>query len=86
MDQLIEVLQEIRDGILTMNSNIEELKTSVEELKGQGLYNSISDVCDKLESLASDIKGNGLYDSLSDVCNKLDQISDVLNSIELNTM
>jgi len=86
LEQLIEVLQEIRDGIYSINSNIEDLKVSVEELKGQGLYNSISDVCDKLESLASDIKGNGLYDSLSDVCNKLDEISTILNSIDTNTM
>jgi hypothetical protein len=46
-----------------------------------GLFNSISDIYYKLES----IKGSGEYDSLPDVWNKLDEISTTLNSIDLNT-
>ena len=42
----------------------------LEEIKGEGLYNSISDVYDKLE----EIKGDGLYSSLGDVCDKLEEI------------
>lgn len=88
MDQLLEVLQDIRDGIYSMNSNIEQLIDSVGELKGSGLYNSISDVCDKLDSVSSTveaIKGVGLYDTISDVCDKLDSISSSLESIDINT-
>ncbi|MEK4359873.1 hypothetical protein NYE48_22885 [Paenibacillus sp. FSL M7-1455] len=86
MESLIEVLLEIRNGIYAMNANIEELKNSVEELKGNGLYNSITDVCDKLDSMSEDIVGNGLFNSLSDVYNKLDEISSTLDSIDANTM
>ncbi|MBE6064216.1 hypothetical protein [Clostridium cochlearium] len=55
MEELIEVLQEIRNGINDMNFNIEQLKESVEELKGIGVYNSISDVCDKLDDVYSSV-------------------------------
>lgn len=82
MEEMIEILKEIRDGIYSMNENIGDLKDSIDELKGNGLYNSITDVCDKLELVASDIKGNGLYDSLSDVCDKLSDISSSLNTID----
>jgi|GEM_PF-1922003 predicted nuclease with TOPRIM domain len=94
MDALIEVLREIRDGIYSINENVEhlhdsfdelkgsveELKESVEGLKGSGLYDTLSDVCDKVESL----KG-GLYD-FSDVCSRLDDIIRVLHSIDTNTL
>ncbi|MGM0882445.1 MAG: hypothetical protein ACQEXQ_15575 [Bacillota bacterium] len=55
---MIELLKEIRDGIYSMNENIGDHKDSIDELKGNGLYNSFTDVCDKLESVASDIKSN----------------------------
>lgn len=80
MEELIEVLQEIRDGINYMNTNIDELKNSIEELKGIGLYTSISDICDKLESVENEvdnIKGNTGYD--------LTDIYDVLSNIDINT-
>lgn len=87
MDQLVEVLQEIRDGIYSMNSNIEDLKISLEELKGTGLYNSISDVYDKLGDInttSEGIKGSGLYDSISDVCEKLDSVTGAIEAISVN--
>ena len=49
MDELLAVLQDIRDGINSMALSIENLNESVNDLKGFGLYNSISDVNEKLE-------------------------------------
>lgn len=73
MDQLIEVLQEIRDGIYLLNTNMEELKS---EVMGSGVYNTVSDVCEKLESVETLLNGltsHGVY-NLEDVCSKLDAI------------
>ena len=81
MESLIEILQEIRDGIYSMNSSIEDLKNSIDELRGNGLYNSIADLHDKLDEISdtlTGIKGVGTYDSISDVCDKLDEISSTL--------
>lgn len=85
MDQLLHVLIEIRDGINLINSNISELQTSVENIQGIGLYNSLSDVSEKLDSLneaVDSIKGIGYNDTLSDVCDKLDDVTSALSSIE----
>ena len=78
MEQLLEVLQEIRDGIYMLNSNVEDLKN---EITGTGVYNSLSDVCDKLDAVEGLLTGLTSYGTyvLSDVCNKLD-------SIDSNTM
>ncbi|RKD23120.1 hypothetical protein BEP19_12935 [Ammoniphilus oxalaticus] len=53
MEELLSVLVDIRNSIDNLNSNIIELKDSVKELRGDGLYNSITDVCDKLDTLNS---------------------------------
>lgn len=52
MDELILVMQEIKDILLTINSNIETLNSNVESLASGGVY-SISDVCDKLDTISS---------------------------------
>ena len=77
MDELISVLEDIKELLNDMNNklelidvNISELKEEVISVKGSGVYDSISDVCDKLDS----IQGTGIYDSIVDVCNKLDAI------------
>jgi len=46
------LMQDIKDILLTINSNIEELNEKVESLANGGAY-SISDICDKLDSIAS---------------------------------
>lgn len=78
MEQLLEVLQEIRDGIYSVNSNIIDLKN---EITGSGVYNSLSDVCDKLDAVESALTGLTSYGTytLTDVCSRLD-------SIDANTM
>lgn len=77
MDELIEILQEIRDGINNINYNIEQLTDSVEELKGDGLNNSVSDICNKVDTIGDtveEIKGNGFNNSIADICDKLEVI------------
>lgn len=51
MEELLEVLEAIKDGVANINSNLEELRESVEEIKGDGLYNTLTDVCDKLDEI-----------------------------------
>lgn len=77
MDEMIVLLTEIRNllsGIDNKLFNVEfeisALNDKVDDIKGTGVYGSISDVFDKLD----EIKGTGLYDSISDVCDKLDSI------------
>jgi len=86
LEDLIEVLKEIRDGIYQLNGRVDNINDSLSELKGYGVYNSLSDIHDQLEKVAQEIKGDSLYNNLSDVCNKLDDISSALHSIDLNTM
>ena len=63
MDELVSVMQDILAELQEMNSKLDEIK-------GYGLDNSISDLASKLE----DIKGTGLYKSLSDVCDKIESL------------
>ena len=77
MNELISVLEDIKELLCDMNNklelidvNISELKTEVRSVKGDGIYDSISDVCDKLDS----IQGTGIYNSIVDICDKLDTI------------
>lgn len=63
MDELISVMQD-------MLVELQEMNSKLDEIKGNGLYNSISDLSEKLD----EIKGNGLYNSLSDVCDKIDSL------------
>jgi division protein CdvB (Snf7/Vps24/ESCRT-III family) len=80
-------LEEIRDGINTMNYNMEQLRNSIDELKGYGLYSSVSDICDKLESVEREInslKGSTGYD-LTDIHSELTDIQSNLFNIDMNT-
>ena len=53
-----------------MNSKLDYISNDINSIKGRGVYDSLSDVCDKLD----EIKGNGIYGSLADVCDKLDSL------------
>ncbi|MGL4912862.1 MAG: hypothetical protein ACRC3Y_10595 [Romboutsia sp.] len=64
MEELVEILKEINDNIILLNEKLDDIK-------GDGLYSSLSDVCDKIEDMKDNIQGNGLYNNLSDVCDKL---------------
>lgn len=81
MDEMITLLEEIRDLLVEMNDKLDDIK-------GYGVNTSISDVCDKLDTISGmgiytlsdvcskidEVKGSGIYDSISDVCTKLDAI------------
>jgi len=70
MDELIEIMSELL-------AEIRELNSKIDDIKGSGIYNSINDICDKLDDVKSsidDLKGNGVYDSISDVCDKIDSL------------
>lgn len=70
MDELVFVMEEIRDLLSEMNSKLDNISNDINQIKGNGVYDSLADVCDKLD----EIKGNGLYNNLSDVCDKLDSL------------
>lgn len=44
MDELISVLESIL-------SELQKMNTKLDEIKGSGLYDSISDACDKLDDV-----------------------------------
>ena len=81
MDEMITLLEEIRDLLGEMNGKLDDIK-------GYGVDTSISAVCDKLDAISGmgiyslgdvcskidEVKGSGIYDSISDVCTKLDAI------------
>ena len=48
MDELVTVLESILSELQTMNSKLDEIK-------GMGMYDSISDVCDKLDEVGDKI-------------------------------
>ena len=68
-DILMMILQEIRRN----NQLLENIQGTLQEIRGDGLYNSLTDVCTKLEESANAIRGDGLYNSLSDVCGRLEE-------------
>lgn len=63
MDELVSVMQDILVELREMNSKLDDIK-------GYGTCNSLSDVCDKLE----DIKGTESCNSLSDVCEVIESL------------
>jgi len=75
MEELVSVMEEIRDQLVLMNSKLDMISMDIDAIKGVGLNNSISDVYDKME----EIIGTGLYNSLSDVCDKLDNVETAID-------
>lgn len=49
MDDMIALLEEIRDLLVEMNGKLDDIK-------GDGIYTSIGDVCDKLDALDTTIE------------------------------
>jgi len=72
MNELVSILEDIRDQLAHLNDRIDSLT-------GCGCHN-ISDIVEAMES----IKGVG-YD-LSDVCSRLDSIDSSLSSIDTTIM
>ena len=63
MDELVNLMEQIL-------AELQEINSKLDDIKGSGLDNSISDLADKL----NDIKGLGPYDSLTDVCDKIESL------------
>ena len=86
MDELIDIMKSILIEVQEMNMKLDNIDTSINEIKGFGLYNSISDICDKLDSTQEkleEIKGNGLYNSISEVGYKIEEVD---SSISLSNI
>ena len=49
MDELIEIISELL-------TEIRELNSKIDDIKGFGLYGSINDVCDKLDDIKSEVE------------------------------
>lgn len=58
MDRVVDVLQNILFELQEMNSKLDDIK-------GSGLYNSISDVCDKLDEVKEEL--SEIDSSISDL-------------------
>ncbi|REJ07740.1 hypothetical protein [Halobacillus trueperi] len=82
MEELVDILRDIKMELQEMNRKLDDIDRSIESLKGSGVYDSVSDLYDKLD----EIMGRGLYNSITDVNEKLDSISSSLDTIELNTI
>lgn len=58
MDELISVMEDIRDILSSIDTKLDtltyqvgSLDSEISDIKGYGLYNSIADICDKLDNL-----------------------------------
>lgn len=85
MDEIITLLAEIRDLLVEVN-------TKLDDIKGDGIYTSISDVCDKIDAISvsgmcsigdvcsriDDLQGPGIYNTIGDVCTKLDTLDSTI--------
>lgn len=77
MNELVLIMEEIRDLLSEMNDKLDVISNDINSIKGIGIYDSLSDVCNKLD----EIKGIGVYDSLADICNKLDLLDTTCSMI-----
>lgn len=78
-DILCLILEEIREG----NRKLESIEDAIQEIKGTGLYNSLADIYEKIDSVKDEIQGTGLYNSLTDICEKIDSAKDEIQGTGL---
>ena len=62
MEDLYEVLCDIRNGqtqlgdiLIDIHSKLMDIESKIDDIQGPGVYNQISDVCDKLDDLERSI-------------------------------
>ena len=82
MEEVVSVLEEIRDYLASIDNKLDELKVvnlKLDALMGSGPFTGISDIWDKLD----EIKGDGVYNSLSDICDKLESVETEIGMINL---
>jgi len=71
MDEMIMVMK-------AMLAELQSINEKLDEIKGDGLYCSVTDIYDKL----NEIQGDGMYNTLSEVCEKLDSVDSSVGSLE----
>ena len=69
MDEIVLIMTEILGELREINSKLDDIK-------GYGIDNSITDICSKLD----DLKGSGI-NSIDDVCDKLDRIESSIDAM-----
>lgn len=77
MEEVVGLLRDIL-------SELQELNGKIDDLKGWGTYNNISDICSKITDASDEICGKidslqgGIYD-INDIYRKVDEINDHLD-------
>ncbi len=86
-EQVVTLLESINETLSTLLQGQLATVQLLQSIQGDELFNSISDVYEKLDSIndkLDDIKGAGVFNSISDVCDKLDEVDQSLSSIEMS--
>ena len=55
MEELVWVMEDIRDLLKEIKNEIKEFKDDLKKIQGSGSYNSISDIWKKLDDIYFDI-------------------------------
>jgi len=55
VNNLEQILKEILKELKEINLKLESIDNHVHEIKGTGLYDSVSDVCEKLDEICSSV-------------------------------
>lgn len=78
-------MEEILQQLLIMNENLTTITAyqslildEIKEVKGSGLYNNISDVCDKLDT----IQGDNIHYTIEDLHKQMESMHLTLTLIE----
>ena len=78
MEELIEIMGDIRYLLMDLNNKVDVLLEST-ETNSENINDNLENINDNLEN----IKGVGLYNSISDVNDKLSEVSNELFHINL---
>lgn len=54
MEELISVMEEIKDLLFEMNGKLDDIHNDISEISTNGVYN-ISDICNKLDEISGGI-------------------------------
>lgn len=51
MDDVIDLLEDIKELLISNNEKLTDIQDQLSDIKGYGVFDSISDIYDKLESI-----------------------------------
>jgi len=69
VDELLDALNDIKELLVDTNANINAFRDDIKDIRGHGLYDTISDLADKLELIndgINAISSSGVY-TLQDI-------------------